>query len=173
MTLREYYAYIKRARRALWPALLELSDNEASAPIPGDVWSCLKHLAFHAASAEDAWMHEDVQRVEPLLLRNEALQGADAASLCSVLMADIVAYWQEVEAATDAYLERVQDDEFERVMTPWDDPSWKLRVGDVIWHVMTHEVRHTAQIVAQLRAVGRTPPSLDLLFHLPERDLLR
>ena len=32
------------------------------------------------------------------------------------------------------------------------------------WHVMQHEVRHTAHIVQLIRLLGHTPPPLDLVF---------
>ena len=34
----------------------------------------------------------------------------------------------------------------------------------VLWHIMIHEMRHTAQIAVLLRIQGIKPPSLDLLL---------
>jgi len=46
----------------------------------------------------------------------------------------------------------------------FDDPG---TLCDWLWHIMIHEIRHTAQIVVLLRTQGIRPPSLDLLFYLP------
>jgi uncharacterized damage-inducible protein DinB len=44
----------------------------------------------------------------------------------------------------------------------------KLHAGAlaVLWHVMIHEMRHTAQIAVLPRMQGIKQPSLDLLFYL-------
>jgi uncharacterized damage-inducible protein DinB len=39
-------------------------------------------------------------------------------------------------------------------------------VDGLLWHVMIHEMRHTAQIAMLLRTQGIKPPFLDLLNHL-------
>lgn len=41
-----------------------------------------------------------------------------------------------------------------------------LSADEVLWHVMGHEVRHTAQMVQMIRLLGHTPPSLDRVFVL-------
>lgn len=87
--------------------------------------------------------------------------------MCGVPMSALLDYWRDVEAATLAYLDRAGADELRCTLTPLDDSERELIVGDVLWHVMIHEVRHTAQIVASLRAEGIRPPALDLLFYLP------
>ena len=166
MNTHAYYDYLVKARHDLWPALLDLDDDLARQPIPGGVWTCLKHLVLHTAVAEDAWLRADIQRLEPLRTLEAALDGIDAANVCDVPMADLVAYWQRVEEATLAFLPTLDEADLDRMMTPYDDPDWHLRVGDVLWHVMTHEVRHTAQMVSHLRSLGVTPPSLDLVFYL-------
>ena len=38
-----------------------------------------------------------------------------------------------------------------------------MTLDALLWHVMTHEVRHTAQIVLLIRLLGHTPPWLDYL----------
>jgi uncharacterized damage-inducible protein DinB len=36
-------------------------------------------------------------------------------------------------------------------------------VESLLWHTLTHEVRHSAQIVLLARQLGHTPPWLDFL----------
>ncbi len=40
-------------------------------------------------------------------------------------------------------------------------------MDELLWHVMIHEMRHTAQIALLLRSQAIKPPSLDLLNYLP------
>ena len=54
-----------------------------------------------------------------------------------------------------------------RMQMAHSTPEKRLTVDGLLWHVMLHEVRHTAQIVMLLRMQGIKPPSLDLLFYLP------
>ena len=45
-----------------------------------------------------------------------------------------------------------------------DDPaSATVTLDQLMWYVMTHEVRHTAQIALLVRQLGHTPPWLDYL----------
>ena len=45
-----------------------------------------------------------------------------------------------------------------------DDPETSsVSLDQLMWHVMTHEVRHTAQIALLIRLLGHTPPWLDYL----------
>lgn len=48
-----------------------------------------------------------------------------------------------------------------------DAPDEHYTVDGLLWHVVLHEVRHTAQICLLLRLQGIVPPALDLLFFLP------
>jgi uncharacterized damage-inducible protein DinB len=52
-------------------------------------------------------------------------------------------------------------------VSPHDDPELRYTVAGLLWHVMLHEVRHTAQIAVLLRTQGIKPPALDLLWYLP------
>jgi uncharacterized damage-inducible protein DinB len=53
-----------------------------------------------------------------------------------------------------------------------DSPTEHFKLEGLLWHVMLHEVRHTAQIAVLLRTQGIKPPSLDLLFYLPNLRVL-
>lgn len=67
--------------------------------------------------------------------------------------------------STLSYLAKLTDDELNRLVD--DSPTERYKLDGLLWHVMIHEVRHTAQIVVLLRMQGVEPPSLDLLFYLP------
>jgi len=45
----------------------------------------------------------------------------------------------------------------------WKQPSWQL-----VLHVVNHGTHHRGQVSGFLRAMGRTPPPLDLVFYYRE-----
>jgi uncharacterized damage-inducible protein DinB len=51
-----------------------------------------------------------------------------------------------------------------------DPPGEQFTVDGLLWHVLIHEMRHTAQIAVLLRSQDVKPPSLDLLFYLPTQS---
>ena len=170
MDTHAFYAYLQKARRDLWPALEAVPDEIARKPIEGGVWTSLKHLVLHTAVAEDAWLRADIQRIEPIQALETALDGVTEETVRDVAMSDLIGYWRRVEEATLEYLPTLTSEDLVREMTPYDDPSWILKVGDVLWHVMIHEVRHTAQMVMFLRAQGIKPPSLDAIFYMQNKN---
>ena len=58
-------------------------------------------------------------------------------------------YWRDVE-------------QLRRVVAVHDSQDERYRVDGLLWHVMIHEMRHTAQIAMLLRMQGIAPPSLEL-----------
>jgi uncharacterized damage-inducible protein DinB len=46
---------------------------------------------------------------------------------------------------------------------PWTQPVWRL-----VLHVVNHGTHHRGQVAGFLRAMGRTPPKLDLVYYLRE-----
>ena len=58
-------------------------------------------------------------------------------------------------------------DELKRIVILHDAPEERFTVDGLLWHVMIHEMRHTAQIAVLLRSQGIKPPWLDLLNYLP------
>jgi len=48
---------------------------------------------------------------------------------------------------------------------PWTQPVWQL-----VLHVVNHGTHHRGQVAGFLRAMGETPPKLDLVHYCRERD---
>ena len=77
-----------------------------------------------------------------------------------MLLEVLLNYWRAVEASTLKFLETLNPVELERVVEN------QFTVDGLIWHVMQHETRHTAQISVLARQLGFSPPQLDLIGHL-------
>ncbi len=169
MNIPETYDYLVRARRDLWAALGDVPDEVLSHSLLGDEgFPCIKDLVFHTVTVEDGWLHMDILREEPVLNSYPALRDAEEGAVCEgVALETVLHYWRAVEKSTLAYLRALTDDELKRVVSPHDAPEQRFTVDGLLWHVMIHEMRHTAQIAALLRSQGIKPPSLDLLFYLP------
>ena len=169
MTLSGIYGYLVRARRDLWATLEAVPDEVLSSPLIGGArFQCIKDLVFHIASVEDFWIHKDILRNEPVLRSNPCLRETKwgpefAAADLSVL----IGYWKEVEQSTLTYLPTLTREESARVVEAENEPAERYTVDGLLWHVIIHEMRHTAQIAVLLRTQGIQPPALDLLYYLP------
>jgi len=169
MNISETYDYLVRARRDLWATLEVLPDEVLTRPLlGGSRFHCIKDLLFHVAVVEDCWIHEDILREPPVLASIRALKDKESGSdYAGFPLETLLDYWRRVEQSTLAYLATLTDDAMKRIVTSHDSPDERYTVDGLLWHVMIHEMRHTAQICVLLRTQGIKPPSLDLLFYLP------
>ncbi len=166
MTILEMYDYLVRARRDLWATLETVPDEVLSRHLlQGEDMRCIKDLIFHTAAVEDGWLHYTILQDEPIQNGVSDFEGIQDELHAEVTLSRLLDFWRAVEKSTLAYLERLTPEELERVVE--DSPQEHFKLESVIWHVMLHEVRHTAQIAVLLRTQGIKPPSLDLLFYLP------
>lgn len=164
MNVAEYYAYISASREQLWQFLRALPQAELGRNLmpEGERFHNIKDLLLHISDVEDHWIHtiargDGVQR-DGLYEHDWVKPQAEQFDL-----EWIVAYGQEVTRRTKAYLATSPDGE-QLVKLVQDDPaSETVTLDQLFWHVMTHEVRHTAQIVLLIRQLGHTPPWLDYL----------
>lgn len=171
MDIASFYDYLTRARRDLWAVLETVPDAVlAQAVIPGPRFHSIKDLLMHIPAVEDSWLHEDILQEQPLWTTVPALVEAEAQDephFAEAPLSDILSYWRTVEANTQGYLSKLTPSELARRVTLHDDEDRVPSVESILWYVLQHEVRHTAQIALLLRQAGVTPPQLDLLFYLP------
>jgi uncharacterized damage-inducible protein DinB len=165
------YAYLVRARRDLWETLDRVPDEILSKPLlEGERFHCIKDLVMHIAIVEDCWLHEDILQDEPIWKSIEAFKDIDGSPIyASFALNTLLEYWKLVEQSTLRYLASLREDEAERVVALHDSPEERYALEDLLWHVMLHELRHTAQVCILLRTQKIKPPSLDLLFYLPQK----
>jgi uncharacterized damage-inducible protein DinB len=165
-----FYDYLTRTRRDLWTFLETLPDEVLSRTVlPGERFHCLKDLILHVAAVEDSWIHEDLLRDTPIWETIPNLEGAEDGPVHSDKPLELLLnYWHTVEKSTLEYLSTLTPEELARAVTVDGSRGLKhFTVEGLLWHVMQHEVRHTAQIVVLSRQMGFKPPALDLLYYLP------
>ena len=167
MNITEACDYLTRARRDLWTTLEGVPDEGLSRPlIGGPRFQCIKDLVFHTASVEDGWLHHTILQDEPVQQTFPVVKDIQDGPFCAeVPLGTLLAYWRAVEESTLAYLAGLKDDDLKRLVN--DSPTERFVLDGLLWHVMIHEMRHTAQIVLLLRIQGIQPPALDLFFYLP------
>ena len=166
MNANNYYDYLVRARRDLWAFLETIPDAELSKSVlSGSRFHCIKDLLLHIAVVEDSWIHEDILRDQPVWETALPIENPqDGPHYASTLLETILEYWRAVERSTLAYLETLDQPELERLVTVG---TRLFTVEGLIWHVMQHETRHTAQVSILARQLGFMPPQLDLIGFLP------
>lgn len=167
MNIQETYNYLVRARRDLWTALESISDEVLSRQLlNGDRFHCIKDLVLHIPDVEDGWIHQDILRDEPVQKSIPSLT-QDGPACTHIALEAQLNYWRLVEQSTLQYLATLTEADSKRVVILHDSPEERFTVDGLLWHVMIHEMRHTAQIAVLLRTQDIKPPSLDLLFYLP------
>lgn len=173
MNIPEMYSYLTQTRRQLWAALEKTPDDVLIRPLAGEEWfPCLKDLIFHIITVEDGWLNLDILRKNAVLEHFPTLRDAEEGAACDVKLEVLLEYWQAVEKRTLEYFAELTDDELQRITALHDEKPQEhfFKVDGLLWHMMIHEIRHTAQIVVLLRAQGIKPPALDLLWYLPNHQ---
>ena len=164
MNVHEYYAYLSAAREQLWNFLRALPEADLNRDLipDGERFHNIKDLLLHVTDVEDHWVHtiargDDVNK-DGLYAHDWVRPRAEQYEL-----GWIIAYGREVSARTRAFLDG-QPNLQRHVKLVQDDPaSDTVTLDQLMWHVMTHEVRHTAQITLMVRQLGHTPPWLDYM----------
>jgi uncharacterized damage-inducible protein DinB len=168
VTLQEMYDYVVRTRRDLRATLEATPDDVLSRPlVVADRFRCLKDMLFHVIEVEDGWIQGDIRRLPMIQEQFPSLRASPGGpAFADVPLALLLDYWSAVENESCDFIATLSAADLTRVVTVADWPDKQLTVDGLLWHVMIHEVRHSAQMVVLLRNAGVRPPSLDLLFYL-------
>lgn len=163
-----FYTYLRKARRLLWESLRTLSDEELSrAILPSEGARCIKDWVQHIAMVEDGWFRLDLLG-EPMVLEQYGSEPRSADEYWhheTRPLEHLLTYWEAVEADTlRRWPEIMEAVESGKQIKAFDDRTETLGAEEVLWHVMQHEVRHTAHIVQMIRLLGHQPPHLDYVF---------
>jgi len=156
-----YYAYLCSAREELWGCLAGLPEEALGRPLTtGDRFRNVKDLLIHIAGAEDYWVHS-VLRGAPMMLEPGWPHDWQHPKAEQYGLEWLLGYARAVQGATQDYLSGLDDAGLQRAVDLDLEPPARQTAETVLWHVMTHEVRHSAQVVLMLRLLGHTPPWLD------------
>ena len=84
---------------------------------------------------------------------------ASRSARLGATLAEVLVSWQAVEAATLETFEALRGAELERVV---DHPLTRLQlpIGQMLLHMLSHEVHHRGQISGYLRVLGVEQPPL-------------
>ena len=164
MNVREYYAYLSAAREQLWNFVRALPADDLGRDLiaSGERFHNVKDLLLHVIDVEDHWIHavalgagvQGEGRYAHDWVRPRA-EGYD--------LGWIIDYGREVERRTWALLDSGAGLSRPVKLVQDDPASDTVTLDQLLWHVMTHEVRHTAQVTLLIRQLGHTPPWLDYL----------
>ncbi len=169
MTEKIFYDYLVRSRRDLFTFLRSLPDEAISRDvIPGTRFRSIKDLVVHIPIIEDSWLHEDILKDQPIWeITSGFPQDFEKANHASDSLDWMLEYWVAVEKSTLGYLEKLEPEMLNaKISMPRKTGQEFFSVGEVLWHVMQHEVRHTAQIMLLTRQLGFDPPQLDLIRYV-------
>ncbi len=121
---------------------------------------------FHLADVEDGWTNCHIRRGQLVQDAIPVLRsgGPDFSGFSLNLLLD---YSQRVEQSTLAFVGTLSEDDEKQEVQVEDWPDKRFPLDGLLWHVMIHEMRHSAQIVMLLRTQEVKPLSFDLLFYLP------
>ncbi|MFC4456248.1 DinB family protein [Deinococcus sonorensis] len=163
MNVPEYYAYLCSAREQLWNFLRALPTEDLKRPlIDGDRFRSIQDLLLHVLDVEDHWVH-GVARGQTDYHDQDYRHDWVTPRAEQYDLSWILSYGHSVQAETQRFLAS-RPDYSAQVALVRDDPDTNtVTLDQLMWHVMTHEVRHTAQITLLIRMLGHTPPWLDYL----------
>lgn len=133
-----------------WPALLELSFDEALRPVGGSFPSVYA-TTLHMVGAEWAWQE-----------RIEGREGHLSTSHWAPDLQTLFGRYRDLSQRRLAFLEQA-DLGAPLDYRSTDGRSWRTTGEWALLHLLHHAAFHRGQLATQFRLLGRTPPSLHLI----------
>ncbi|HEY1800531.1 MAG TPA: DinB family protein [Terriglobales bacterium] len=157
--LQEHLAYTVWASTRLLAAAGELSDRELVYDFKTADHSVVGTLA-HIFAADRVWLGRIKQRPPHVFISEKDKN-----------LAVLQEQWPGLHAAWMQWAADLTDQSAHSVLAyqdlkgnPWTQPTWQ-----VVLHVVNHATHHRGQVSGFLRALGHTPPSLDLIAYYREK----
>lgn len=160
--LERLYDYGYWANRKLFAVIATLTPEEFTQPVAGSYGS-IRNTLVHTLSAEWGWLERCGGPT-----RGPALKAEDFPTVDSVQRT-----WAEVEAHVRGFLAGLTDADVARVVE--FPPLFGIRggqLGALMQHGANHAVHHRGQVALLLRALGKVPGNVDLLFYDQEQHAL-
>jgi uncharacterized damage-inducible protein DinB len=154
---RELFAYGAWANDLAFAAAEELGAKELVATVESS-FSSVRGTLGHIVAAEWVWLRR---------WRGDSPSAAPAWVSDSSL-ANLKAQLAAVEAERSEYLAGLSDEDLDEAV------AYRTLAGEeqsdvlasLIRHVVNHSTYHRGQVATQLRHLGRTPPTTDLIAYL-------
>ena len=169
-----YYQHLAQARTELWSFLESLPEDDLDRPlIEGERFRCIKDFLLHITGVEDHWIHGTARAATPVYASGfeHDWRSPQAENYRLFWIRD---YSQAVERASTSFVKGLSASDQLHVVEVegGGGPPHRFTVETLLWHTMTHEVRHQAQVVLLTRQLGYQPPWLDYLRFAPGRSNL-
>ena len=155
--IRSLYDYSAWANQRILETAGNLSEDQFLEKV-GPSHGSLRNTFVHTMSGQWIWL-ERWQGTSPPAMMN----GADFSDLASIRTR-----WKEIESETHLYLDRLQPDQLDKVLsytttegTPSAFPLWQL-----IMHQANHQTQHRSEAAVILTNFGHSPGDLDLVVYL-------
>jgi uncharacterized damage-inducible protein DinB len=159
--LRHHVAYTAWATARLMEAVSQLSEEELTRDFETADKSVLGTLA-HIYGSDRIWLARLEGTPSPALVTDEDRN-------LTVLKRDwplLHARWGEWVSRLDEKAPEAEVSYSDTKGRPWRQPLWQL-----ILHVVNHDTHHRGQVAGFVRALGYTPPPLDLVaYYRSERN---
>lgn len=154
---RELFAYCAWANARVFAAAEALTPEQLSATAASSFPSVRGTLG-HIVGAEWIWLRR---------WRGEA-PAAAPAWVAESSLSELRGHLAAVQAERDEYLAHLTDDDLERAVEyrTLSGQSYADPLGGLLRHVVNHSTYHRGQVATQLRQLGATPPSTDLIAYL-------
>ena len=169
MTVQGFYDYLRRSRQDLFTFLRSMPDEAISRDvIPGERFHSIKDLVIHIPIIEDSWLHEDILKDQPIWETTRGFpNNFEKAYHASDSLEWMLEYWLNVQQSSLAYLANLEPEMLKaEISMPRKQGQEFFTVQEVLWHVMQHEVRHSAQIMLLARQLDFDPPQLDYICYV-------
>ncbi len=156
----ELFSYSAWANGWMLDAAEALSPEQLSATVAG-AFPSVRGTLGHIVGAEWIWLRRWLGESPT------AAPGWVAESSLSELRGRLAA----LEAERDQFLGQLADGDLERVVEyrRVSGEAYADRLADLVRHVVNHSTYHRGQVATQLRQIGVSPPSTDLIIHVRSR----
>jgi uncharacterized damage-inducible protein DinB len=151
------YHYTAWANERVFEAAEALAPPDAVRPVGGSFPSVRDTLA-HIAAADWIWLCR---------WTGESPRGWPTWANGSI--GEIREEWRRIQAGRLDFIGGLVDADLEREIsfTRINGESDRASIGFLLQHVVNHSTYHRGQVASQLRLLGVTPPSTDLLRYRP------
>jgi uncharacterized damage-inducible protein DinB len=159
-SIRTLYAYSAWANARILETAEQLTQQQYTTASDG--YDSIRETLVHTASAQWLWL-ERWRETSPRELWDPA-EFPDVAALR--------ARWEEVEAATSAYILSLREPDLARVVSYMNlqGEMWAYPLWQQLLHQVNHATQHRSEAALLLTRLGYSPGWLDLLVYVDQQD---